>query len=108
VYASFTARLGTLTRPYLCSRTKPFSPFAAPSSRGERRGAGSFRAFSSSAFEKDSETEFHALAHELTDLLYVTYGAPIAFGVEPDRVFAEVHRANMQKVAGPSVRTASS
>ena len=47
------------------------------------------------------ELEFHALVHELTDLLYVTYGALVAFGVEPDGVFAEVHRANMQKAAGP-------
>lgn len=49
----------------------------------------------------DSEAAFHALVHELTDLLYVTYGALLAFGVEPDGVFAEVHRANMQKVSGP-------
>jgi predicted HAD superfamily Cof-like phosphohydrolase len=48
----------------------------------------------------DSEAAFHALVHELTDLLYVTYGALVAFGVEPDGVFAEVHRANMQKVSG--------
>ena len=47
------------------------------------------------------ESEFHALVHELTDLLYVTYGALVAFGVEPDGVFAEVHRANMQKATGP-------
>ena len=47
------------------------------------------------------EAEFYALVHELTDLLYVTYGALIAFGVEPDEVFAEVHRANMQKATGP-------
>jgi len=48
-----------------------------------------------------NEVEFHALVHELTDLLYVTYGALVAFGVEPDGVFAEVHRANMQKATGP-------
>lgn len=41
------------------------------------------------------------LVHELTDLLYVTYGAIHACGVNPDPVFAEVHRANMQKLDGP-------
>jgi predicted HAD superfamily Cof-like phosphohydrolase len=41
------------------------------------------------------------LAHELSDLLYVTYGALLACGVDADAVFAEVHRANMQKVSGP-------
>ncbi len=41
------------------------------------------------------------LVHELTDLLYVTYGAIQACGVDPDPVFAEVHRANMAKMNGP-------
>ncbi|MCB9420433.1 MAG: hypothetical protein H6667_11555 [Ardenticatenaceae bacterium] len=41
------------------------------------------------------------LIHELTDLLYVVYGAIEACGVDPDPVFAEVHRANMQKMSGP-------
>lgn len=41
------------------------------------------------------------LVHELTDLLYVVYGAIEACGVNPDPVFAEVHRANMQKMGGP-------
>ncbi len=42
-----------------------------------------------------------ALIHELTDLLYVTYGAIWACGVNPDPVFAEVHSANMRKLDGP-------
>jgi predicted HAD superfamily Cof-like phosphohydrolase len=42
-----------------------------------------------------------ALVHELVDLLYVTYGGILACGVDPDRVFAEVHRANMAKSSGP-------
>ncbi|RZS61461.1 hypothetical protein [Xylanimonas ulmi] len=42
-----------------------------------------------------------ALAHELADLLYVTYGALLALGVQPDAVFAEVHRANLAKASGP-------
>ncbi|MFC3862086.1 hypothetical protein ACFOPQ_15055 [Deinococcus antarcticus] len=41
------------------------------------------------------------LVHELADLLYVTYGALDQFGIDTDAVFAEVHRANMQKAAGP-------
>jgi len=41
------------------------------------------------------------LIHELTDLLYVTYGAIQSCGVDPDAVFAEVHAANMRKVGGP-------
>lgn len=53
------------------------------------------------AAQEDGEAAFYALVHELTDLLYVTYGALIAFGVEPDGVFAEVHRANMDKASGP-------
>ncbi|MFC4424761.1 hypothetical protein [Deinococcus navajonensis] len=41
------------------------------------------------------------LAHELADLLYVTYGAFDALGVDADAVFAEVHRANLTKAGGP-------
>ncbi|GAA5514615.1 hypothetical protein Dcar01_03371 [Deinococcus carri] len=41
------------------------------------------------------------LAHELADLLYVTYGALTTLGIDADAVFAEVHRANMAKLGGP-------
>jgi predicted HAD superfamily Cof-like phosphohydrolase len=41
------------------------------------------------------------LAHELTDLLYVTYGALQALGIDADAAFAEVHRVNMHKASGP-------
>ncbi|AWN22366.1 hypothetical protein DKM44_03205 [Deinococcus irradiatisoli] len=41
------------------------------------------------------------LAHELTDLLYVTYGALGSLGIDADAVFAEVHRANLAKTSGP-------
>ena len=47
------------------------------------------------------ETDMTALVHELTDLLYVAYGAIWACGVDPDPVFAEVHDANMRKLDGP-------
>ncbi len=42
-----------------------------------------------------------ALAHELADLLYVTYGTFVVAGIDADAVMAEVHRANMRKVSGP-------
>lgn len=41
------------------------------------------------------------LAHELADLLYVTYGAFDQLGLDADAVFAEVHRANLAKASGP-------
>jgi len=36
----------------------------------------------------------------LCDLLYVTYGAAVALGIDLDPFFREVHRANMMKVGG--------
>ncbi|MDB5046910.1 MAG: hypothetical protein JWQ08_2960 [Deinococcus sp.] len=42
-----------------------------------------------------------SLAHELADLLYVTYGALDALGLDADAIFAEVHRANLTKTTGP-------
>jgi predicted HAD superfamily Cof-like phosphohydrolase len=36
----------------------------------------------------------------LCDLLYVTYGAAVALGVDLDPFFREVHRSNMAKVGG--------
>ena len=42
-----------------------------------------------------------SLAHELADLLYVTYGALDELGINADAVFAEVHRANLSKLGGP-------
>lgn len=52
------------------------------------------------AGERDDRALAH-LAHELADLLYVTYGSLLACGVDPDGVFRELHRANMHKIAGP-------
>ncbi len=49
----------------------------------------------------EGESAVPALAHELADLLYVTYGAFWALGIDPDAVFAAVHEANMGKVSGP-------
>ncbi len=47
-------------------------------------------------------TDVTEWVHELTDLLYVTYGAILACGVDPDPIFAEVHRANLSKAGGPT------
>jgi predicted HAD superfamily Cof-like phosphohydrolase len=41
-----------------------------------------------------------AVTDALADLLYVTYGAAITFGIDLRPVFEEVHRANMAKLGG--------
>lgn len=57
-------------------------------------------AFDRLAADGDEAALSH-LMHECADLLYVTYGAMVSLGVDADAVFAEVHRANMQKANGP-------
>ncbi len=42
-----------------------------------------------------------AIAGEAIDLLYVTYGLCVAYGIDADAVFDAVHRANLAKAAGP-------
>jgi predicted HAD superfamily Cof-like phosphohydrolase len=59
------------------------------------------RIISSNGSGSDQTALLADLAHELSDLLYVAYGALLACGLDADAVFAEVHRANMQKVDGP-------
>jgi predicted HAD superfamily Cof-like phosphohydrolase len=54
-----------------------------------------------SAAPEELEQRFADAAHELTDLLYVTYGALVWFGIDADAVFAEVHGANLRKTEGP-------
>lgn len=46
------------------------------------------------------EGELADLAHELADVLYVTYGTFVALGIDADEVFAEVDAANLRKVGG--------
>ena len=41
------------------------------------------------------------VADALTDILYVTYGAGCAYGIDLDKCFKEVQRANMSKL-GPN------
>ena len=38
------------------------------------------------------------VADALTDILYVTYGAGYAYGINLDKCFKEVQRANMSKL----------
>ena len=38
------------------------------------------------------------ISDALTDILYVTYGAGFAYGIDLDRCFKEVQRANMSKL----------
>lgn len=39
-----------------------------------------------------------AIADAISDLLYVVYGAAVAYGIDADQCFAEVHRSNMSKL----------
>lgn len=43
------------------------------------------------------------IAHELGDVVYVSYGTAHVFGLPLDLIVAEIHRANMSKF-GPSKR----
>lgn len=40
------------------------------------------------------------VAKELADLLYVVYGTAVAYGMDMEPVFREVHRSNLSKVGG--------
>lgn len=45
-----------------------------------------------------AERDYFAVAKELADLVYVTYGAALRFGIDLDAALREVHRSNMTKV----------
>lgn len=45
-----------------------------------------------------NEKDIVGVADALTDILYVTYGAGHAFGINLDDCFAEVQRSNMSKL----------
>ncbi|HRQ37784.1 MAG TPA: hypothetical protein PLD25_07700 [Chloroflexota bacterium] len=51
--------------------------------------------------EMGTAVDMAPLAHELADLLYVVYGTFATLGINADAVYAEVHRANMEKLGGP-------
>jgi predicted HAD superfamily Cof-like phosphohydrolase len=44
------------------------------------------------------ENNLKEIADALTDILYVTYGAGYAYGIDLDKCFKEVQRANMSKL----------
>jgi predicted HAD superfamily Cof-like phosphohydrolase len=58
-------------------------------------------AFAALNGEISTAVELAPLAHELADLLYVIYGTFATLGINADAVYAEVHRANMEKLGGP-------
>ena len=45
-----------------------------------------------------NEKNLKEIADALTDILYVTYGAGCAYGIDLDKCFKEVQRANMSKL----------
>ena len=46
----------------------------------------------------DDEPDMVGIADALTDILYVTYGAGHAFGIDLDKCFEEVQASNMSKL----------
>lgn len=61
--------------------------------------AAALRAPAGAGAEADVHRAYRAVAKELADVLYVTYGAADALGIDLPAVFAEVHRSNMTKRA---------
>ena len=49
-------------------------------------------------FDAIGEKDIVEVADALTDILYVTYGAGHAFGIDLDACFDEVQRSNMSKL----------
>ena len=47
-----------------------------------------------------NENDILEVADALTDILYVTYGAGHAFGIDLDKCFDEVQKSNMSKLGG--------
>mgnify|MGYP006098720723 FL=1 len=45
------------------------------------------------------DKDINEIADALTDILYVTYGAGHAFGIDLDKCFQEVQRSNMSKLS---------
>lgn len=48
--------------------------------------------------EAVADNDLVGIADALTDILYVTYGAGLAYGIDIDECFLEVHESNMSKL----------
>lgn len=51
-------------------------------------------------FYGDKSATLEDVAKELCDLLYVTIGTAVSYGIPIEKCFAEVHRSNMSKLGG--------
>ena len=49
--------------------------------------------------EAINDNDIVEVADALTDILVVTYGAGVAFGIDLDKCFEEVHKSNMSKLS---------
>jgi predicted HAD superfamily Cof-like phosphohydrolase len=49
-------------------------------------------------YDAMEQKDIVGIADALTDILYVTYGAGHAFGIDLDKCFTEVQRSNMSKL----------
>lgn len=55
--------------------------------------------------ESEDNEDLENLAKELADIIYITCGTAVSYGIPLDRVFAEVHASNMAKlVDGKPIR----
>lgn len=52
-------------------------------------------------FKQFNKPDFAEAIDGLCDLIYVTLGSAVAWGVDLDPFFSEVQRANMEKLQGP-------
>lgn len=55
--------------------------------------------------ESEDNEDLENLAKELADIIYITCGTAVSYGIPLDRVFSEVHASNMAKlVDGKPIR----
>lgn len=50
----------------------------------------------------DEADDLVEIADALGDIVYVIYGTALSYGIDLDRVVAEIHRSNMTKEPGPT------
>lgn len=49
-------------------------------------------------YPKCNREQLNDIAKELSDLLYVTYGTGVSFGIDCDEIFRKVHESNLSKL----------